>query len=187
MPHPLLLNASSTSFIILSLLPPPMLSVSIPTCTSSPGRDVIGRAKTGSGKTAAFAVPILQELALDPFGIFALVLTPTRELAFQIADQFKALGLPLSLETAVVVGGLGMCITLTRHLNYPTSFVFFIFFICLFIYLFSHLTFHISRIPYLSHQPHLISPRLALPLIIFCFFFLVFYSPPTLPVCLRQT
>jgi hypothetical protein len=42
------------------------------------GRDVIGIAHTGSGKTAAFALPILQRLAKDPFGVFALVLTPTR-------------------------------------------------------------------------------------------------------------
>lgn len=42
------------------------------------GKDVIGSAKTGSGKTAAFALPILQSLAQDPFGVFALVLTPTR-------------------------------------------------------------------------------------------------------------
>lgn len=42
------------------------------------GRDCIGNAKTGSGKTIAFALPILQKLAVDPYGIFALVLTPTR-------------------------------------------------------------------------------------------------------------
>jgi ATP-dependent RNA helicase DDX49/DBP8 len=42
------------------------------------GRDVIGTAQTGSGKTAAFALPILQQLAADPYGVFALVLTPTR-------------------------------------------------------------------------------------------------------------
>jgi ATP-dependent RNA helicase DDX49/DBP8 len=42
------------------------------------GRDVIGLAQTGSGKTAAFALPILQRLAQDPYGIYALVLTPTR-------------------------------------------------------------------------------------------------------------
>lgn len=42
------------------------------------GQDCIGNAKTGSGKTIAFAIPILQELASDPYGIFALVLTPTR-------------------------------------------------------------------------------------------------------------
>ena len=42
------------------------------------GKDVIGSAQTGSGKTAAFALPILQKLAEDPYGIFALVVTPTR-------------------------------------------------------------------------------------------------------------
>lgn len=59
------------------------------------GRDVIGCAKTGTGKTLAFAIPILQLLAEDPYGIFALILTPTRELAFQIADQFRVLGKPI--------------------------------------------------------------------------------------------
>lgn len=63
-------------------------------------------AKTGSGKTATFAIPILQRLAKDPFSVFALVLTPTRELAFQIADQFAALGKPMGLRQATIVGGL---------------------------------------------------------------------------------
>jgi hypothetical protein len=70
------------------------------------GRDVIGCAQTGSGKTAAFALPILQPLAVDPYGIFAVVLTPARELAFQIAEQFSALGAPINVRVAVVVGGL---------------------------------------------------------------------------------
>lgn len=56
------------------------------------GKDVIGLAETGSGKTGAFALPILQSLMETPQTIFALVLTPTRELADQIGDQFKALG-----------------------------------------------------------------------------------------------
>ena len=43
-----------------------------------PGKDCIGNAKTGSGKTVAFAIPIIQKLSQDPYGIFALVLTPTR-------------------------------------------------------------------------------------------------------------
>ncbi|KDQ64282.1 hypothetical protein JAAARDRAFT_27907 [Jaapia argillacea MUCL 33604] len=72
------------------------------------GRDCIGNAKTGSGKTIAFALPILQKLSVDPYGIFALVLTPTRELAFQISEQFAVLGAPLSVRTAVVVGGMDM-------------------------------------------------------------------------------
>ncbi|KAI0774099.1 DEAD-domain-containing protein [Fomes fomentarius] len=77
---------------------PPLLS----------GRDCVGNAKTGSGKTIAFALPILQKLSLDPYGIYALVLTPTRELAFQIAEQFAVLGAPFNFRTAVVVGGIDM-------------------------------------------------------------------------------
>jgi ATP-dependent RNA helicase DDX49/DBP8 len=46
------------------------------------GKNIIGCAHTGSGKTACFALPILQKLAKDPYGIFGLVLTPTRELAY---------------------------------------------------------------------------------------------------------
>ncbi|KAJ7276339.1 P-loop containing nucleoside triphosphate hydrolase protein [Mycena haematopus] len=72
------------------------------------GRDCIGNAKTGSGKTIAFALPILQKLSVDPYGIFALVLTPTRELAFQISEQFAVLGGVLNVRTAVIVGGMDM-------------------------------------------------------------------------------
>lgn len=72
------------------------------------GKDVFGLAQTGSGKTAAFALPILQKLAENPYGIHALVMTPTRELAFQIADQFKALGSGVNLRSTVVVGGMDM-------------------------------------------------------------------------------
>ncbi|XP_069138526.1 probable ATP-dependent RNA helicase DDX49 [Argopecten irradians] len=72
------------------------------------GQDCIGCAKTGSGKTAAFALPILQKLSEDPYGIYALVLTPTRELAFQIAEQFKVLGKPIGIRVSVITGGLDM-------------------------------------------------------------------------------
>ncbi|EAU84738.2 ATP-dependent rRNA helicase RRP3 [Coprinopsis cinerea okayama7 len=67
-----------------------------------------GNAKTGSGKTIAFALPILQKLLVDPYGIFALVLTPTRELAFQIAEQFAVLGGSVNVRTSVIVGGMDM-------------------------------------------------------------------------------
>lgn len=53
----------------------------IPTAQFVQGRDVFGTAHTGSGKTAAFALPILQKLAEEPFGVFALVLSPTRSVA----------------------------------------------------------------------------------------------------------
>ncbi|KIK65325.1 hypothetical protein GYMLUDRAFT_346848 [Collybiopsis luxurians FD-317 M1] len=76
--------------------------------TSGLGRDCIGNAKTGSGKTLAFALPIIQKLSADPYGIFALVLTPTRELAFQISEQFAVVGNSMNIRTAVVVGGMDM-------------------------------------------------------------------------------
>ncbi|CAK7326064.1 unnamed protein product [Dovyalis caffra] len=72
------------------------------------GRDVLGLAQTGSGKTAAFALPILHRLAEDPYGVFSLVITPTRELAYQLAEQFRALGSCLHLRCAVVVGGMDL-------------------------------------------------------------------------------
>ena len=77
------------------------------------GEDCIGCAKTGSGKTAAFALPILQKLSEDPFGIFALVLTPTRELAFQISEQFNVLGKPIGVRVSVITGGLG------KNIHFP--------------------------------------------------------------------
>ncbi|XP_060187050.1 DEAD-box ATP-dependent RNA helicase 36-like [Lycium barbarum] len=79
------------------------------------GQDVLGLAQTGSGKTAAFALPILHRLAEDPYGVSCLVVTPTRELAFQLAEQFRALGSCLNLRCAVVVGGMDM-ITQTKTL-----------------------------------------------------------------------
>ncbi|KAJ9637196.1 putative RNA helicase [Coniosporium tulheliwenetii] len=69
------------------------------------GRDCIGGSRTGSGKTVAFAVPILQAWAEDPRGIFAVVLTPTRELALQIHEQFKAISAPQSLKSILITGG----------------------------------------------------------------------------------
>ena len=77
------------------------------------GRHVVGLAQTGTGKTAAFALPILQRLAAGTpraqraRPIRCLVLTPTRELAFQLAEQFRALGSEINLRDVVVIGGLG--------------------------------------------------------------------------------
>ncbi|XP_010369313.1 probable ATP-dependent RNA helicase DDX47 [Rhinopithecus roxellana] len=70
------------------------------------GRDIIGLAETGSGKTGAFALPILNALLETPQRLFALVLTPTRELAFQISEQFEALGSSIGVQSAVIVGGI---------------------------------------------------------------------------------
>lgn len=71
-------------------------------------RDIIGLAETGSGKTAAFALPMLQALLDKPQPFFGLVLAPTRELAAQIGQSFEALGSVISLRCAVIVGGLDM-------------------------------------------------------------------------------
>ena len=74
------------------------------------GRDVLGCAQTGTGKTCAFAAPILQRLngrKPEPRVIRALVLTPTRELAIQNQDSFEAYGRNLPLKSAVIFGGVG--------------------------------------------------------------------------------
>ena len=77
------------------------------------GRDLLGCAQTGTGKTAAFAIPMLQLLtgrpSKNPGGrpIRTLILTPTRELAIQIEESFRAYGSFLSLKTCVIFGGVG--------------------------------------------------------------------------------
>jgi ATP-dependent RNA helicase RhlE len=76
------------------------------------GRDIIGTAQTGTGKTAAFALPILDMLqsrpANSPGSVRVLVLTPTRELAQQVEGSFRAYGRHLPMRTACVVGGVSM-------------------------------------------------------------------------------
>ncbi|HVK87937.1 MAG TPA: DEAD/DEAH box helicase, partial [Kofleriaceae bacterium] len=78
------------------------------------GRDLLGLAQTGTGKTAAFALPILQRLAAKanpnakPRPIRCLVLTPTRELAAQIGESFTTYGKHLPLRNTVIFGGVGM-------------------------------------------------------------------------------
>ena len=86
--------------------PTPIQKEAIPVALG--GRDVIGLAETGSGKTAAFALPILQALLDKPQPMFGLVLAPTRELAYQISQQFEALGSLINVKCAVIVGGMDM-------------------------------------------------------------------------------
>jgi ATP-dependent RNA helicase DeaD len=70
------------------------------------GRDVIGQAQTGTGKTAAFALPLIQRLDTEQC-VQILVLTPTRELAGQVADAVKTYGgEPLSRNVSLIYGGL---------------------------------------------------------------------------------
>jgi len=89
--------------------PTPIQSQAIPTVLS--GRDLCGIAQTGTGKTAAFALPILQRLhgakgRAGPRACRVLVLSPTRELASQIAESFRAYGRQMTFSTAVVFGGV---------------------------------------------------------------------------------
>ena len=72
------------------------------------GKDIIGLAETGSGKTGAFALPILQGLLAKPSRLAALILAPTRELALQIAEQFEGLGTGIGLRCVTLVGGVDM-------------------------------------------------------------------------------
>lgn len=88
--------------------PTPIQAQAIPTVMQ--GRDLLGIAQTGTGKTAAFALPILHRLAADKQrpprrGARVLVLSPTRELASQIADSFRAYGKFMGITVAVVFGG----------------------------------------------------------------------------------
>lgn len=90
--------------------PTPIQAAAIPPLLE--GKDLLGCAQTGTGKTAAFSLPILQRLAtqrrrLEPKNPRVLILTPTRELAIQIYDSFLIYGKHLQLKYAVVFGGVG--------------------------------------------------------------------------------
>ena len=89
--------------------PTPIQTQAIPSVLA--GKDLVGIAQTGTGKTAAFALPILHRLAADrkapmPRTTRALILSPTRELASQIADSFKTYGAHLGFRVAVIFGGV---------------------------------------------------------------------------------
>ena len=90
--------------------PTPIQQKAIPAALE--GRDILGCAQTGTGKTAAFALPILQRLAASPAPrqggrrIRALILTPTRELALQIDESFRTYGKYLKFRYCVVIGGV---------------------------------------------------------------------------------
>jgi ATP-dependent RNA helicase RhlE len=90
------------------ITPTPIQAKAIPSVLK--GRDLLGIAQTGTGKTAAFALPILQRLAEDRKpaprkGARCLVLSPTRELATQIAESFRAYGANMGMRVATVFGG----------------------------------------------------------------------------------
>ena len=91
--------------------PTPVQAQAIPVILE--GRDVLAGAQTGTGKTAGFALPLLQRLAASPGGaqarpIRALILTPTRELAAQVEESVRTYGRHLALRSALVFGGVGI-------------------------------------------------------------------------------
>ncbi len=83
--------------------PTPIQHQSIPLAIE--GKDVIGVAQTGTGKTLAFGIPMIQRLMEDGGG---LVLVPTRELALQVEESIRRVGTPLGVKTAVLIGGANM-------------------------------------------------------------------------------
>ena len=89
--------------------PSPIQAAAIPPVRA--GRDLMGCAQTGTGKTAAFALPMLDRLTASAprkkGAIRALILTPTRELALQIGESFEAYGKYLTLRSTVIFGGVG--------------------------------------------------------------------------------
>lgn len=85
--------------------PSPIQEKAIPPALE--GRDVLGCAQTGTGKTAAFSLPVLNRMTKSPRGgIRALILTPTRELALQIDESIKAYGKYLPYRCGVLIGGI---------------------------------------------------------------------------------
>jgi ATP-dependent RNA helicase RhlE len=102
--EPLLCALETRKFVI----PTPIQADTIPALLA--GKDLLGVAQTGSGKTAAFTLPILQHLAAQqirpaPFVARAVILAPTRELVLQIDETVRALSINLRLRTTVIIGG----------------------------------------------------------------------------------
>ncbi|CEH13335.1 atp-dependent rrna helicase rrp3 [Ceraceosorus bombacis] len=86
--------------------PTPIQAQAIPEALG--GRDIIGLAETGSGKTAAFSIPLLNALWDSPAPFYGLILAPTRELCYQISQQVEGLGSVIGVRCATIVGGMDM-------------------------------------------------------------------------------
>lgn len=86
--------------------PTPIQERTIPVAIE--GKDLVGIAQTGTGKTLAFVIPLLQRLAQMNNGSTGLILVPTRELALQVDETVRLVGGPLGVKTAVVIGGASM-------------------------------------------------------------------------------
>lgn len=100
--------------------PMPIQAATIPPALE--GRDIIGLAQTGTGKTAAFALPIIQRLS-QRTELGALVLAPTRELAVQITGVFEQLGKSSGVRAATVVGGVPMDLDIKALRSWPSVLV----------------------------------------------------------------
>ena len=83
--------------------PTPIQEQSIPLAIA--GKDLMGIAQTGTGKTLAFGIPMIQRLAQNPGQMMGLVILPTRELALQVDEAFKKIGGSIGLRTAILIGG----------------------------------------------------------------------------------
>src|SRR5690606_28963988 len=83
--------------------PTPIQAQAIPVLLN--GQDVLGQAQTGTGKTAAFGLPLLQNLDTSAVGVQALILTPTRELTNQVAEALFQYGHFLGVKVLPIVGG----------------------------------------------------------------------------------
>lgn len=100
-----LINAAVTAAGYVT--PTPIQQQAIPPVLQ--GKDVMGLAQTGTGKTAAFALPILQRLSTGPKGsVRALVIAPTRELAEQIHESISTLGSRTAIRSMTVYGGVNI-------------------------------------------------------------------------------
>ncbi|MEK7195734.1 MAG: DEAD/DEAH box helicase [Patescibacteria group bacterium] len=86
-------------------VPTPIQAQSIP--IASEGKDLIGIAQTGTGKTLAFGIPLIQGVLRNPHKR-ALIVLPTRELALQVEETIRKVGSSLGIKTAVIIGGEGM-------------------------------------------------------------------------------
>src|SRR5215208_7178346 len=86
--------------------PSPIQEESIPIALT--GRDILARAKNGTGKTAAFCIPVLEKVDTSKNEIQALILVPTRELALQTSQVCKELGKHMGVEVMVSTGGTSL-------------------------------------------------------------------------------
>jgi ATP-dependent RNA helicase DDX6/DHH1 len=86
--------------------PSPIQEEAIPVALAN--RDILARAKNGTGKTAAFVIPLLEKVSIDKNYIQALILVPTRELALQTSQVCKTLGKHLNLQIMVTTGGTNL-------------------------------------------------------------------------------